>query len=65
MKRWLSYRGVTEVTSLSQSTVRRLIADGLFPRPVEVTPGRKVFDGEQVDAAMQRLVDARRTNSAA
>lgn len=56
MKRWLSYRGATEFTSLSESTIRRLIAQGKFPRPVEVTEGRKVFDGDAVAQAMERLI---------
>lgn len=65
MKRWLSYRGVTEETSLSESTVRRLIAAGKFPTPVEVTVGRKVFEGEAVEQAMERLLAERRASSAA
>jgi predicted DNA-binding transcriptional regulator AlpA len=60
MKRWLSFRGVTELTSLSESTVRRLIAEEKFPRPEEVTEGRKVFDGEAVEQAMERLLADRR-----
>jgi len=60
MKRWLSYKGVTEWTSLSESTVRRLISEGRFPAPEEVTPGRKVFDGSAVEAAMERLMEERR-----
>jgi predicted DNA-binding transcriptional regulator AlpA len=60
MKRWLSYRGATELTSLSESTIRRLIAEGKFPRPVDVTQGRKVFDSEAVAEAMERLIAARR-----
>jgi len=60
MKRWLSYRGVTEVTSLSESTVRRLVGEGRFPAPVEVTRGRKVFDGRAVEEAMEALLATRR-----
>jgi len=59
MKRWLSYRGVVEVTSLSESTIRRLIAEGRFPRAVEATEGRKVFDGAAVEAAMEALLASR------
>jgi len=60
MKRWLSYRGVVEMTSLSESTVRRLIAEGKFPKPVEATEARKVFDGDAVSEAMERLIAERR-----
>jgi len=60
MKRWLSYRGVQEMTSLSPSTVRRLVDAKKFPAPEEVTPGRKVFDAEAVEKAMQQLVAERR-----
>ena len=59
-KRWLSYRGVTELTSLSESTVRRLILEGKFPAPEDVTEGRKVFDHEAVERAMECLLDERR-----
>jgi predicted DNA-binding transcriptional regulator AlpA len=52
----LSYRGITERTSLSESTVRRLVAEGRFPAPVTLTPGRKVFVEEAVDAAIERLI---------
>ena len=60
MKRWLSYRGVSDLTSLSESTIRRLIGEGKFPEPEEVTEGRKVFDAELVSAAMERLIADRR-----
>jgi predicted DNA-binding transcriptional regulator AlpA len=63
MKRWLSYRGVTEVTSLSESTVRRLIAEGRFPRPQEITRGRKVFDGDAVLQAVERLIASRQRSA--
>jgi predicted DNA-binding transcriptional regulator AlpA len=52
----LSYRGVVEHTSLSESTVRRLVAAGRFPKPVNLTPGRKGFPLDAVDEAMSRLI---------
>jgi hypothetical protein len=71
MKRWLSYRGVVDVTSLSESTIRRLISEDRFPRPEELPPtrrkdgsvpkvGRKVFDGAAVEQAMEKLLEERR-----
>jgi predicted DNA-binding transcriptional regulator AlpA len=65
MKRWLSYRGVTETTSLSESTIRRLVAEDKFPKPEEVTEGRKVFDEAAVVAAMEKLLAERRGASEA
>jgi predicted DNA-binding transcriptional regulator AlpA len=63
MKRWLSYRGVVDQTSLSETTIRKLISEGKFPQPEEVTPGRKVFDGKKVEQAMERLLAERRISA--
>jgi predicted DNA-binding transcriptional regulator AlpA len=60
MARWLSYRGVTELTSLSESTVRRLVAEGKLPKPQELTPGRKVFEAAAVETAVEALIAERR-----
>jgi predicted DNA-binding transcriptional regulator AlpA len=65
MKRWLSYRGVSEMTSLSESTIRRLIAEGKLSAPVEITTGRKVFDGDTVEGEMEALIAERRSPEAA
>jgi len=60
MPRWLGYRGVTELTSLSESTIRRLVAEGKLSPPVPLTPGRKVFDADQVVREIEQLLAARR-----
>jgi predicted DNA-binding transcriptional regulator AlpA len=62
---WLSYRGVRELTSLSESTIRRLVREGKLPEPAEVTPGRKVFDKSAVEDAMANLIASRRREHAA
>lgn len=60
MTQWLSYAGVARMTSLSESTIRRLVSEGKFPAPEEVTEGRKVFNAELVDRAMSALIESRR-----
>jgi predicted DNA-binding transcriptional regulator AlpA len=65
MKRWLSFKGVTEMTSLSESTIRRLVAAGKLSAPVEITPGRKVFDGDTIESEMEALIAERRSPEAA
>jgi len=64
MKRWLSYRTAVEETTLSESTIRRLISEGKFPAPQEITRGRKVFDGAAVQRAMVKLLAERRSSAA-
>lgn len=56
VERFLSYRGVVELTSLSEATIRRLIAAGRFPAPEQVLPGRRVFRRLAVLEAMERLI---------
>jgi len=58
--RWLSYKGVGELTSLSQSTIRRLVDEGKLSAPEEITAGRKVFERERVVAEMEEMLAARR-----
>lgn len=55
-ERLLSYRDVRRETTLSESTVRRLIAQGRFPRPKPLLPGRVVWTETEVAAAVARLL---------
>ena len=55
-ERFLSFQGVRELTSLSETTIRRLIAAGKFPPPMTLTPGRRVFEETLVRRAVQRLI---------
>lgn len=54
--RYLSFRGVRELTSLSESTIRRLVAEGKLPQPQTLTPGRRVFVESAVRQAVQKLI---------
>ncbi len=54
--RLLSYRDVTRLYTVSESTIRSLIAEGKFPKPVRLTPGRVVFLPEKVSEAIARLL---------
>jgi predicted DNA-binding transcriptional regulator AlpA len=58
--RLLSYAGVKELTSLSESTVRRLVKAGKFPAPELLTPGRRVFREAEVRQAITRLLEEHR-----
>ena len=43
-------------------SVRLLVQRGKFPRPVEVTEGRTVFEGDAVAQAIERLISDRRSS---
>lgn len=45
----LSPKRVCELTSLSRSTLDRLVADGQFPRPTRITPRRLAFNSVAVN----------------
>ena len=48
---------VCERTSLSRSTLYRLIQAGEFPRPIELSPGRVGFPVETVDSWLDERVE--------
>ena len=48
-ERLLSFQDVSRETTLSVSTIRRLIAEGRFPTPKRLIPGRVVFDAAEVE----------------
>jgi len=54
--RLMSYRDVVRETTLSESSVRRLIREGRFPRPRPLLPGRVVWRAADVAAAVERLL---------
>lgn len=56
MERLLSYRDLKRETTLSESSVRRLIAEGRFPKPEKLGPGRVVFREGAVRDAVERLL---------
>ena len=61
-ERLLSYRDVKRETTLSESTIRRLIAEGRFPRPRPLLPGRVVWTEAEVSSAVGRLLAMARAN---
>jgi predicted DNA-binding transcriptional regulator AlpA len=58
--RLLSYAGVKELTSLSESTIRRLVKAGNFPPPELLTVGRRVFHEAEVGQAIARFLEEHR-----
>ena len=48
--RLLSQRDVIRITGLSRTTLWRLRADGQFPEPVQISPGRKAFFSDDIAA---------------
>ena len=45
----LSYADAAKLTSLSRSTIERLVRDGDFPQPVPITQGRLGFVRSEVE----------------
>ena len=58
--RLLSYAGVKELTSLSESTIRRLVKAGKLPAPELLTPGRRMCHAAAVRQAIARLLEEHR-----
>ena len=50
--RFLSPRKVCELTSLSRSTLDRLVAAGSFPSPIRITDRRLAYNATAVEAWM-------------
>ncbi len=48
--RLLSPKSVCERTSLSRSSLDRLVAEGKFPAPIRITERRLAYRGAEVDA---------------
>ena len=56
--RLLSPKAVCDRTSLSRSTLDRLVATGRFPQPVRITDRRLAFDAAAVEAFLREKVAA-------
>jgi prophage regulatory protein len=54
-ERFLSYKAATQITSLSESTLRRLVKAGEIAPPVRVTTGRVAFRESDVRRWMKAL----------
>jgi prophage regulatory protein len=55
---FLTPKAVCDRTSLSRSTLDRLVAAGRFPAPVRITDRRLAFDAAAVEIWMQEKVAA-------
>ena len=55
MSELLTEREIIGLTKMSQSTVRRRVADGSFPAPVKIGPRCIRFKGEEVEAWLDSL----------
>ncbi|MAO03566.1 MAG: AlpA family transcriptional regulator [Citromicrobium sp.] len=45
----LNFKGVCDRTSLSRSTIERMVEAGEFPQPFRITPKRLAFRAADVD----------------
>ena len=48
---------VIQKTSLSRSSIYRLLNEGKFPKPIQLTPMRIAFDAEKVDAWIRARIE--------
>ena len=55
---FLTPKAVCSRTSLSRSTLDRLVAAGQFPHPMRITDRRLAFNASDVEAWMQEKVAA-------
>lgn len=58
MTTFLTPKAVCQRTSLSRSTLDRLVAAGHFPAPVRITDRRLAYNTEAVEEWMQEKVAA-------
>jgi prophage regulatory protein len=56
--RLLSPKAVCDRTSLSRSTLDRLVAAGAFPQPIRLTDRRLAFDAAVIEAWLLEKVAA-------
>ncbi|NVE93387.1 helix-turn-helix transcriptional regulator [Altererythrobacter lutimaris] len=54
----LSPKGVCELTSLSRSTIDRLVAAKKFPEPIRITSRRLAYNAAEVEAWLQDRIAA-------
>jgi len=57
-EKYLTFKEVMERLQLGKSSVYRRIADGTLPEPIQIGHLRR-FKESEVDAALERLADAR------
>jgi prophage regulatory protein len=55
----LRLRDVRTRVPLSASTIKRLVAAGEFPKPVQLSPSTRCYFEDEVDAWLQKRAEAR------
>ena len=58
MTTFMTPKAVCQRTSLSRSTLDRLVAAGAFPQPIRLTDRRLAYDAAAIEAWMQEKVAA-------
>lgn len=58
MTTFLTPKAVCQRTSLSRTTLDRLVAAGAFPQPIRITDRRLAYESEAVERWMQEKVAA-------
>lgn len=64
MIKLLSPRQVEDATSLSRSTIDRMVAEGRFPRPHRITPGRLAYRADEIAEWLEALVSRQDSEAA-
>ena len=59
-EKFLSYAGVTDMTSLREATIRRLVSAGDFPEPISLSPRRRAFVKSEILQWMEDRVSMTR-----
>jgi predicted DNA-binding transcriptional regulator AlpA len=53
---------VTRRTGISESTIKRMMLDGRFPKPMRPSPRRIAWSGRDIDAFVRQLDEQRRAS---
>lgn len=57
MHQFLTPKAVCERIALSRATLDRMVADGRFPKPIQLTERRLAYNATDVDAWMADRVE--------
>jgi prophage regulatory protein len=57
VERLLSFQTVCEMTTVSRTTIWRMVRAGAFPKPIKVSANRKAWRGAEVKAWLERYDD--------
>lgn len=64
MIKLLSPKQVQDATSLSRSSIDRLVAEGRFPRSHRITPGRIAYRASEVAEWLEAVVSRQESEAA-